>query len=294
MLGKRSIMLVLGMIALIFTHSAVAAIIQNVQSTAPSGGAAIDWDLVSSWTVGVGGPGILAGGATPALGDGDIANIGAAGAPANQSVTISGDLTHPYVRYIRMDSGALVNQNGGSLTTWGGITIGQDLLGSVYNLNAGSLTLGASDVTVMAWNPGSSGELNVAAGATFTTNPHSIIGRGGAAVLNSYGDVTFNSNLEMGGLATATALINVYDGTFSIAGALFAGAGSADFNFHGGDIYLTGDIRGIGDYSWFNVLGNSADYREEFDAGITHLSYVPEPVSIVLMGFGGLFLRRRK
>ena len=76
---------------------------------------------------------------------------------------------------------------------------------------------------------------------------------------------------------------------------LFAGGGAADFNFFGGDIYLTGDIRGIGDYSWFNVLGNSANYTEEYDAGITHLSYVvPEPMSIALMGLGGLLLRRKR
>jgi hypothetical protein len=136
--------------------------------------------------------------------------------------------------------------------------------------------------------------LNVAAGATFTTNSHTVLGRGGAGVLNSYGDVAINSNLEMGGLAGASATVNVYDGTFSIAGTAYQGGGAADFNFHGGDIYLTGDVRGIGDYSWFNVLGNSANYTEEYDAGITHLSYVPEPVSIALMGLGGLFLRRRK
>jgi hypothetical protein len=49
MLSKKSaILLVLGMITIFFTHSAVAATIQNVQSTAPSGGAAINWDLASS------------------------------------------------------------------------------------------------------------------------------------------------------------------------------------------------------------------------------------------------------
>ena len=277
MLSKKStFLLVLGMITIFFTHSAVAATIQNVHSTASSGGAAIDWDSSSSWTVGIGGPAILPGGTTPALGDGDICNISANGLPANQTVTISGALTHPYVRYIRMDNGAVVNQNGQDLTTWGGITIAQDDFGSqksIYNLNAGSLTLGPLDTSIIAFLPGSSGELNVAAGATFTSNAHTLVGRGGAGVLNSYGDVAINSNLEMGGLAGASATVNVYDGTFSVTGALYQGGGFADFNFYGGDIYLTGDIRGIGDYSWFNKYGTG--YIEIYDVGTntTHLYY---------------------
>ena len=275
-------------ITIVFCSVGFAATIQNVHSTAPSDPNhldAINWDLASSWTVGIGGVDILPGGATPALGDGDICNIGAQGLPANQTVYIPyyapdadpNGLTHPYVRYIRMDNGAIVNQNGGSLTTWGGITIGQDagLLGSVYNLNAGSLTLGPLDTSIIAYLGGSGGELNVAAGATFTSNAHTLVGRGGAGVLNSYGDVAINSNLEMGGLGGASGIVNVYDGTFSVTGLAYQGLGTAEFNFFGGDIYLTGDLRGIGDYTWFN---HCQTYTEEYDAGTdtTHLYYITE------------------
>jgi hypothetical protein len=271
--------LILG-VMMVFCGVGFAATIQNVQSTAPSDGAAINWDLASSWTVGIGGVDILAGGATPAAGDGDICNIGANGLPANQTVYIadaiadSNGLTHPYVRYIRMDNGAVVNQNGQDLTTWGGITIGQDFLGSVYNLNAGSLTLGPLDVSIIAY-VGGSGELNVASGATFTSNAHTVVGRGGDGILNSYGDVVINNPLEMGGLGGASGIVNVYDGTFTVTGTVYQGQGTAEFNFHGGDIYLTGDLRGIGDYTWFH---HCQTYTEEYDSGTntTHLYYITE------------------
>ena len=109
------------------------------------------------------------------------------------------------------------------------------------------------------------------------------------AMFNQSGNATvtsLGSGLDLG--TNNTGIYNMSGGTLTLGGTI-SGAGADDaFNFTGGVITLMGDdYTGIVNEPWFH--GGIAS----FDGTDTTI-VIPEPMTVCLLGFGGLLLRRKR
>ena len=97
--------------------------------------------------------------------------------------------------------------------------------------------------------------------------------------------------VTLGTMAANTGIYNMSGGTLTLGGTInIAGADDA-FNFTGGVISLLG-----GDYT--DIVNNASFYAPNgvaasFD-GVDTAIVVPEPMTLSLLGLGGLLLRRKR
>jgi hypothetical protein len=107
------------------------------------------------------------------------------------------------------------------------------------------------------------------------------INQSGNSILSSLG-----SALSMG--ANNTAIYNMSGGLLDLGGGI-TGLGTDDaFNYSGGTIRMLGNH--LGTLATLNDLTGGA--VETFDG--THTTIIPEPMTICLLGLGGLLLRRKR
>ena len=79
------------------------------------------------------------------------------------------------------------------------------------------------------------------------------------------------------------------------AGNILSGAGTSQFNFLGGDIWLNGNQSSLIGNSWF--IADPEFVMADYNSGLntTHIYLIPEPASAGLAGFAMLsFLFRRR
>jgi len=118
----------------------------------------------------------------------------------------------------------------------------------------------------------------------------------------------FAGELERGGVMWESSTMNIYGGDIMLDGPLFTD--SSTLNIYGGDVFLgaphaedssTINIYGYGfsEFPAFSLTGYLADGSPfkfiELTHAISHINLIviPEPTTLLLLGLGGLLLRKR-
>ena len=114
-------------------------------------------------------------------------------------------------------------------------------------------------------------------GYTFTSTFNQS---GNASVLDP------GSALDLGG--SNTGIYNMSGGLLRLGGGINIGGTDDAFNYSGGTIIMTGNQ--IGTLATLNDMTGGA--VEVFDG--TNTTIIPEPATLLLLGLGGLLLRRRR
>lgn len=199
--------------------------------------------------------------------------------------------------------------------------------GNAYiNVNGGNLISGAGGAATLGHNPGTYGELNISAGdAQINTlylgyqGPGALIMTGGTmSVVNMQTAIYGGATIDISGTAnlnvTSFSLLpqGLQPIAISIAGNAIANFGVAyesssgpwlplDFSVAGrscdvsenAQMVLAGMITNIPGITGNGILGN-VNYDYDSVANTTTITAVPEPVTLILLGIGGLLARRRR
>lgn len=197
-----------------------------------------------------------------------------------------------------------LNVTGGSVITWAGdVAAGYSKVGIINVTGAGVINALGGGISV-AFNNGSNGTMVIdGETALATTSNEIIVGRksgvghieitegtlsstkkdynGQSLYISSYpGDPTIGVNWAKSGT------INITGGMLQVHGNITStGTGLLDTY-----VLTHGLLTGYGSADYSHVI---ADYNVT-RANYTTITAVPEPMTIALLGLGGLFLRRRK
>lgn len=245
---------------------------------------------------------------------------GRAGGTNPDSFTVAGGTATIQVpvtalaRRFTLTNGAAVNVSSGSLS-FNGFQAGRlgyddtniagtagapaNSAASKVNVSGGSLTFamgGTSPFFSIGTTTGYNGAIEVSGGNLTFSGAQVILGDvSGGTFTQTAGTVDLTGRNLL--LANTLSSIGAYtmSGGSLFAGNILAGAGSAEFNFLGGDIWLNGNQTSLIGNAWFIADPDSvmADYNSGLDT--THIYLIPEPAAAGLGGIALLtFLIRRR
>jgi hypothetical protein len=185
--------------------------------------------------------------------------------------------------------------------------------GTLNITGGGSLTMvyssGTADGDLLLGKPGGSGILNLIDG-TLTCRDLEVGGTGtslGTGTLNmTSGMINVADDFEIGIAAgTTIGIVHLNGGTIKLDGSyegltnaflrMYTG-GSLDFG--GGTLILPGDqesrINGYITSGWITSSLGDIEIDLDMNPGYTTVYAIPEPATMVLLGLGGLLLRKRR
>ena len=252
---------------------------------------------------------------------------------ASQPLIEDGVVASAYRVVVGQENGpCTLTVTGGSITSLGlAFTIGRRStagIGGILDISGGAVT--GEEGVLAANGGGSNGTINMS-GGTLTvrgTTPSTyhqnfVIGDHGLGTLNmSDGLITAEDNMYLAYSLDGTGVVNMTGGTINVGDTIYlSGNASADSEFHldggvvtaaglvmtslgsldltEGEMRLAGDdssiVLGYINSGLITGYGDSDNVRFNFDGTDTIITAVPEPVTIVLLGLGGLLsLRRRR
>jgi len=163
-----------------------------------------------------------------------------------------------------------------------------------------ALATSASAVSVSVVSGGLSA-IDVAPGATVVVDLVSDTDCTGIVAFNVSGDAaltlpsngTFNSFLDF---VTSDALADLEAISTATSGSIAAGSSIFSFSFVAPTVVGTYNIDTGFDADWVSFFDAAAvdQWANVVDGDSLAVTVVPEPMTIALLGLGGLFLRRRK
>ena len=169
-----------------------------------------------------------------------------------------------------------VTQSGGTINVTEGsmrVRIGGKEGTGTYIMSGGTLYSG--DDIIIADGDGSTGQVDMTGG-----------------YMRADGDFKVGA-----GDATASAILNLHGGTISAGNLSFdTDCGSMDITT--GTMLLDGDestkVTDLVTGGYITAYGGAGTVIVSYEADVTTVTAIPEPVTIALLGLGGLLIRRRK
>ena len=256
-------------------------------------------------------------------------NLGAGGGvPVDATVHNNGDITATGGFSLGYQSSGCVgvfNQNAGTATTDGHFILG-NVVGATgtLNLNDGIVTngqmfvmgnTGAGSVGNLEMIGGTlnsnqwlqvgyrgTGTANISGGTINTGSGFGArIGEGGIGLVNMTGGVFNAGDFSIGTFAGGTGHLQLDGGTINASLFSFGGGtGTMDFNGNG-QLIISGDVSGliqgyVGSGLITSGLGSIGDVTIDLamNPGSTTVYAVPEPATMILLGLGGMLIRKRR
>jgi hypothetical protein len=186
--------------------------------------------------------------------------------------------------------------------------IGYTAFGGTLNIiDGGTLThKTAADGDLLIGKTNGNGVLNLVNGTIGCRDLEVGGAMNGTGTLNmTSGTINVWDDFEIGISTGSTGIVHLDGGTIKLDGS-FEGVGSAllrmyvggSMNFGGGTLILPGDqrsrIKGYVDSGWITSSLGEVKTDLDMNPGFTTVYAIPEPATMVLLGLGGLLLRKRR
>lgn len=169
-------------------------------------------------------------------------------------------------------------------------------------MNGGTLSQAGGTRVYLAYTSNADMTIDAGGAATFTHRLYVGQGLGTTANLDISGTLNvLNNNLYVGN--DGIGLISVLDGGVLNLGApgrlLFTGAAGSRLDlFDTGKIVFAGSVRGGANGLLPSIYGDGllGNVETNYDAGldVTTITVIPEPATMILLGLGGLLIRKRR